>query len=198
MLSKVKISKRWYLFGRTPRRFLWCWSSFYYCYSSFVDMFHSHFLFGIIPHPFVDYRQVFRPILYFQASPWQSDSLHFHFQPFRYLLKASATVLIGHFLPTSAFYLTLLPDIFGTICFIKVSMGAGSYFLESCRGSFWSLKHRHGLSVCLIHSNPQSFIQLNFAFIRVNIAKCLLVAKTLIKSAATLFSSHKNRKQQPN
>ena len=49
-------------------------------------MFHSHFLFGIIPHPSVDYRQVFRPILYFQPSPWQSDSLHFHFQPFRYLL----------------------------------------------------------------------------------------------------------------
>ena len=62
------------------RRFLWCWSSFCCCcYSSFVDVLHSHFLFDIIPHPSVDYRQVFRPILYFQPSPSQSDSRHFHF-----------------------------------------------------------------------------------------------------------------------
>ena len=39
---------------------------------------------------------------------------NFIFQPFRYLLTASATVLSGHFLPTGDFYLTLLPDIFGT------------------------------------------------------------------------------------
>ena len=96
------------------RRFLWCWSSFCCCYSSFVDVLHSHFLFNIIPHPSVDYRQVFRPILYFQPSPSQSDLRHFHFQPFRYLSTANATVLSGHFLPTGVFYLTLLPNIFGT------------------------------------------------------------------------------------
>ena len=121
------------------RRFLWCWSSFCCCYSSFVDVLHSHFLFDIIPHPSVDYRQVFRPILYFQPSPSQSDLRHFHFQPFRYLSTANATVLSGHFLPTGVFYLTLLPDIFGIPnilaqpAFIKVSLGAGSYFFESCR-----------------------------------------------------------------
>ena len=37
------------------------------------------FFFDIIPHPSVDYRQVFRPILYFQPSPSQSVSSHFHF-----------------------------------------------------------------------------------------------------------------------
>ena len=62
-----------------PSGFLWCWSSFCCCYSSFVDVLHSHFLFDIIPHPSVDYRQVFRPILYFQPSPSQSDSWHFQF-----------------------------------------------------------------------------------------------------------------------
>ena len=66
----------------------------------------------------------------------------FIFQPFRYLLTASATVLSGHFLPTGVFYLTLLPDIFGIPnilaqpAFIKVSLGAGSYFFESCRASY--------------------------------------------------------------
>ena len=186
------------------RRFLWCWSSFCCCYSSFVDVLHSHFLFDIIPHPSVDYRQVFRPILYFQPSPSQSDSRHFHFQPFRYLLTASATVLSGHFLPTGVFYLTLLPDIFGIPnilaqpAFIKVSLGAGSYFFESCRASYWSSKHTPGPSVCLIHSNPQSFMHLKFVFIHINTAKVLLVAKTLVRSAATLFSNHENIKQQPN
>ena len=94
-------------------RFLWCWSSFCCC-SSFVIFLHSHFLFDIIPHPSVVYRQVFRPILYFQSSLSQSDSQHFHFSPFSYLFSTSATVLSGHFLPTSFFYLMLLPNIFGT------------------------------------------------------------------------------------
>ena len=151
MLSKVKISKRWYLFGRTPRRFLWCWSSFYYCYSSFVDMFHSHFLSGIIPHPSVDYRQVFRPILYFQPSSWQSDSLHFYFQPFRYLLKASATVLSGHFLPTSVFYLTLLPDIFGTISFYQGFNGSWQLLSWKLQG-FILILETQTRSFCLFDS----------------------------------------------
>ena len=117
---------------------------------------------------------------------------------FSFSSTASATVLSGHFLPTGIFYLTLLPNILAQPAFIKVSLGAGSYFLESCRASYWSLKHRPSPSVCLIHSNPQSFIHLKFVFIHVNIAKVLLVVKTLIRSAATLFSSHENIKQQPN
>ena len=60
-------------------RFLWCWSSFCCCYSSFFNVIHSHFLFDIIPHPSMDYHQLFRPILYFQPSPLQSDLWHFHF-----------------------------------------------------------------------------------------------------------------------
>ena len=109
-------------------RFLRCWlSSLFCCCSSFVIFFHSHFLFDIIPHPSVDSHQVFTTILYFQPSPSQSDWRHFHFQLFRYLLTASATVLSGHFLPTGVFYLTLLPDIFAQPAFIKASLGAGSY-----------------------------------------------------------------------
>ena len=113
------------------RGFLWCWLSSSFCRcSSFVVFLHSHFLFDVIPHPSVDYRHVFRPILYFQHSPSKSDSRHFHFEPFRYILTASATVLSGHFLPPSVFYLTLLPEIFGTPAFIKASLGTGSYSLK--------------------------------------------------------------------
>ena len=50
----------------------------------------------------------YKPILYFQPSPSQSDSWRFHFQPFRYLLTASATVLSGHFLPSGNFCLAFL------------------------------------------------------------------------------------------
>ena len=60
------------------RRLLWCWSSFCRCCSSFVVFLYSHFLFDIIPHPSVDYLQVFKPILYSQPSPSQSDSWTFH------------------------------------------------------------------------------------------------------------------------
>ena len=100
---------------------------------------------------------------------------------FSFSSTASATVLSGHFLPTGVFYLTLLPDIFGTTCFYQGFPGSRQLFLEICRASYWSSKHRPGPSVCLIHSNPQSFIHLKFVFIHVNIAKVLLVVKTLIK-----------------
>ena len=115
------------------RGFLWCWLSSSFCRcSSFVVFLRSHFLFDIIPHPSMDYHHIFRPILYFQPSPSKSDLQHFHFQPFRYLLTASATVLRGHFLPTSVFYLTLLPDIFGTTCIYQGFSGNRQLFLENC------------------------------------------------------------------
>ena len=122
----------------------------------------------------------------------------FIFRPFHYLLTASATVLSGHFLPTDVFYLTLLPDIFGTSCSYQNFLGSRQLFLESRRASYWPSKHRPSPSFCLIHSNRQSFIHLKFVFMHVNIAKVLLVVKTLIRSAATLFSNHENIKQQPN
>ena len=109
---------------------------------------------------------------------------------FSFSSTASATVLSGHFLPTGVFYLTLLPNIFGTTCFYQGLPGSRQFFLEVCRASYWSSKHRPSPSVCLIHSNPQCSIHLNFVFIHVNIAKVLLVVKILIRSAATLFSSH--------
>ena len=91
-----------------------------------------------------------------------------------------------------------IPNILAQPAFIKVSLGAGSYFFETCRASYWSSKQRPGPSVCLIHSNPQSSIHLSFVFMHINIAKVLLMGKTLIRSAATLFSNNENIKQQPN
>ena len=183
------------------RRFLWCWSSFCCCYSSFVHVLHSHFLFDIVPHPFVDYCQIFRPILYTQPSPLQSDSRHFHFLSSYCKRYGFEWAICTHrpflsYAPSKHFWHIL--DILIQPAFIKVVLGAGSYFHESCRASYWSSKHRPSSSVYLIHSNPQSFIHLKFLFMHVKIVKVLLVVKTLIRSAATLFSSHENIKQQPN
>ena len=89
-----------------------CWCSSFHFWSSFCShllMFFIHiFAFQRLPRPSADYRRGLHPILYFQPGAWQSDSGHFHFQPFRYLLTASATVLNGRFLPTGVFCLTLL------------------------------------------------------------------------------------------
>ena len=189
------------------QRFLWCWSSFC-CYSLFVNVFHSHFLFDIMPHPSVDYRQVFRPILYFQPSPSQSDSRHFHFSTIplssyreRYGFEW-AFFTHRRFLPYApSQHFWHIPNILAQPAFIKVLPWAGSYFLESCRASYWSSKHRPDPSVCLIHSNPQSFIHLKFVFMHVNIAKVFTCGKNFdkkYKSEAKLFSSHENIKQQPN
>ena len=84
---------------------------------------------------------------------------------------ASATVLSGYFLPTGIFYLTLLPNIFATTCFYQGLPGCWQFFHEVWRASYWSSKPRPSPSVCLIHSNRQSFIHLKFVFIHVNIAK---------------------------
>ena len=114
--------------------FFICWCSSFCCCSSFVNFLHSHFLFDISPYPSVDYHQVFTPILYFQPSPSQSDSRHFHFQPFRYLLTASATVLSGHFLPTGIFYLALLHRHLTSV--YQGFTGSRQFFLEVCRASY--------------------------------------------------------------
>ena len=103
---------------------------------------------------------------------------------------------VGIFYPQAFFTLRSFTDIL--TCVYQGFPGSRQFFLEVCRASYWSSKHRPGPSVCLIHSNPQSFIHLKFVFMHVNIAKVLLVVKTLIRSAATLFSSHENIKQQPN
>ena len=140
---------------------------------------------------------------FWTSSPAHCRVIHntFIFNHSVIFLPRVATVLSGHFLPTGIFYLTLLPDIFGTNCFYEGFPGSRQLFLEICRASYWSSKHKPGPSVCLIHSNPLSYIHLKFLFIHVNIAKVFTCGENFDKkyrSVATPFSSHENIKQQPN
>ena len=136
-----------------------------------------------------------RPVKVSTSSELYPD---YFWLPFLFHLPRALRFWVGIFYPQAFFTLRSFPTFLEQPAFIKVSLGAGSYFLESCRASYWSSKHRSGPSVCLIHSNPQSFIHLSFVFMLINIAEVLLMVKTLIRSAATLFISHENIKQQPN
>ena len=197
------------------RRFLWCCSSFC-CYSSFVDVFH------FVVVSLFDFQATLpcrrHSTLAFQTCEglhqlWALPQLLFI--AFFFHLPQALRFWVGIFYPhTGVFYLMFFPNIFGTSqhfwhisdilaqpTFTKVLLGAGSHFLESCRASYWSSKHRPGPSLYLIQSNPQSFIHLTFLFMHVNIAKVFTCGENFDKkyrSAAKLISNHENIKQQPN
>ena len=132
----------------------------------YVMLFFS-LLFNVIPHPSVDYRPVFTSILYFQPSPSQSDSWHFHFQPFRdlrlqFLLRALRFWVVI-FYPQVFFILRFFIDILPA--FIKAPLGAGSSSLKFAGlHTDWSSKHRRDPSAFFIHSNPQSSYSERFSF----------------------------------
>ena len=161
----------------------------------FILLLFFSLLFDIIPHPPVDYRRGFYTPFYTFSPAHRRvirNSLFNHS-----VLAASATALSEHFLPTGIFYVTLLPDIFGTTCFYQGFPGSRKLFLEICRTSYWSSKQKPAPSVCLIHGNSQSFIHLKFVFIHVNIANVFTCVENFDKeyrSAATLFISHENIK----
>ena len=162
------------------------------CFSSFTFFFRHH------PSPFCGLSRGFYAHFVLSARPIAEWFATLSFSTIPLSSYCERYSFEWAFLTHSVFYLTLLRNIFGATCFYQGFPGSRQLYLETCWASYWSSKHRSSPSVCLIHSNPQSFIHLKFVFIHVNIAKVLLVVKTLIRSAATLFSSHENIKQQPN
>ena len=70
---------------------------------------------------------------------------------FHHIFTTSATVLSGIFYPQVFFTLRSFPT-FSTTCFYQGFPGSWQFFLEGCRASHWSLKHRPGPSVCLNHT----------------------------------------------
>ena len=125
----------------------------WFCCHLSMFLIHIYFSTWSLSFPWAIAR--FTPNLYFQPSPTQSDSRHFHFQPFQDLLTASATVLSWRFLSTGVFYLTLLHRHFDSTSIYQGFPGSRQFFTEVCRASYWSSKHRSGPSVCLIHRTPE-------------------------------------------
>ena len=158
---------------RTSRRFLWCWLLFHF-WSSFCccSSFRFQATFPCHRHSNLA-SQACEGLHQLWALP-QLLLIVFSFSS-----TASATVLSEYFLPTGVFYLTAVPDIFGTTCFYQGLPGSRQFFPEVFRASCWSSKHRLGPSVCLIHNNPQFF---DSVLDRIRLAS---------RSATTLISNHK-------
>ena len=129
------------------QKFLRCWSSFCCCcYSSFVDVLYSHFLFdiiarGLLPGFWTRFGLSAQPIAeWFVTLSFFNHSVIF--------LPRALRFWVGIFYPQALFTLcsfpTFLscsqhiwqtPNILAQPAFIKVSLGASSYFFESCRTS---------------------------------------------------------------
>ena len=101
------------------------------CCSSFVNVLHSHFLFGIIPHPSVDYRRgCYTP--FYTFSPAHCRVIHdtFIFNHSVIFLPRALRFWVGIFYPQVFFTLHSFPAFWAQPAFIKACLGAGSYFLK--------------------------------------------------------------------
>ena len=138
-------------------------------------------------------------------SPAHRRVIHdtFIFNHFVIFLPLALRFWVGIFYPQAFFTLPYFSTFLAQPAFIKTSLGAGSYSLKFAGFYTDPQKNRPGPSVCLIDSNPQYSMHLKFVFIHVNIAKFLLVVKTLIKyidqqpNYSAAMKIHENMKQQP-
>ena len=130
------LGEGWYLLGRTCAGFCDVDLHFVVVILHFSMLFiHIFFLTSSLTLPWTN-TSFLGPFCTFSPAHCRVICDTFIFQPFRYLLTASAMVLSGHFLPTGVFYLTLLPNIFGTTCFYQGFPGSRQLFLEICRASY--------------------------------------------------------------
>ena len=148
--------------------------SLFCCCSLFVVF--LHFISRLLYHVTGTPPWLFRPVKSSTSSDLCPDYFWLHF---RFHLLQGLWFWVGIFYPQALFTLRSFTDILA--CVYQGFPGSWKFFLEVCRATYWSSEHRPGLSVCLIHSNPQSLIYLKFVFIHVNIAKVLFAVKTLIK-----------------
>ena len=65
-------------------------------------------------------------------------------------------------------------------CVYRGLPGSWKFFLEVCRASYWSWKHRPGPSVCLIHINPQSSYSKRLSFKSYHISSWIACSESLI------------------
>ena len=144
-----------------------CWCSSFCC--CIFIWFSGSFTMSPALHP--GFSGLWRPPTALRSTPTTSDCLFFFIYHERYGFEWAFFTHRRFLAYAPSRHFWHIPNILAQPVFIKVLLGAGSYFFESCRASYWSSKHRPGPSVCLIHSNPQSFIHLKFVFIHVNIAK---------------------------
>ena len=129
----------------------YCCCSFLICQCS--SFYFIHFQATLPCH---QHSWLLRPVKAFTSSELYPD---YFWLPFLFHLPGALRFWVGMF-----FFFFIYRDHYGfewATCFYQGFPGSRQLFLEICRASYWSLKHRTSSSVCLIHSNPQCFIHLN-------------------------------------
>ena len=148
--------------GEPPRRFFWCLvvvvlhfilificrCSSFRCCCSFTFAFQHH------PSLFRGLSSGFYTHFILSAQPipeWFAILSFFNFSVI--FLPWALRFWVGVFYTQVLFTLCSFTDIL--TCVYQGFPGSWQFFLEVFRASYWSLKHRPGPCVCLIHSNPQ-------------------------------------------
>ena len=165
MNNKAKNSQRWYFAWENLRGGFCCIfilllmffiSFLIFIFLSFVDFLHSHFAFRHHPspfrrlspgflHPFYTFSQAHRRLI--------RDTFIFNYSVI--FLPRALRFWVDVFYPQAFFYLTLLHRYFWLNLHLSRSPRSRQFFLEVCRASYWSSKHRPDPSVCSILSNLQ-------------------------------------------
>ena len=153
---------------------------------SFVDIFVLHFVVAFcLPWTIAGFLHPF-----YTFSPTHRRMIQVTF--ILTFLRSSFTVLlrvlwnwVGIFYPQAFFTLRSFTDIL--TCVYQGFPGSQQFFLEVCRASYWSSKHRPGPSVCLIHSNPQSSYSERFSFKFYHILSWIACGESLIYLLLTRF-----------
>ena len=172
-----------------------CCSSFLCCVFILLlylhlSMFFILLLFLLIafrrhPSPFRGLSPGFlHPILYFQPGPSQTDSRHFHFLTIP-SCRECYSLEWPFFTPQAFFTLRSFTDIL--TCVDQGFPESCQFFLEVCRASYWSSKHRPGPFVYLIHSNPQTSYSERFRFKLYHILAWIAYGESLIYLLLTHF-----------
>ena len=126
-------------------------------------------------HPFYSYSPAHRRVI--------RDTFIFNHSVI--VLSRALRPWVGIFYPQAFFTLHSFTDISTWI--YQAFPGSRQFFLDVCRASYWSSKHRLGPSVCLIHSNPQSTHSERFSFKFYHIVSWIACGESLIYLLLTRF-----------
>ena len=128
-IVKMFSPKQWYFPGRTSGDF--CDADLHFVFILHLSMFFIHIFFSTssLTLPWIINRFL-EPFCTFSPTHRRVICDAFIFQPSRYLLTASATVFEWAFFTHKHFLPYAPSQHLGTTCFIKASLGAGSYSLK--------------------------------------------------------------------
>ena len=120
-----------------------------------------HFISRVLCHVTGTPPWFLRPVNASTSSELYPD---YFWLPLLFHLPRALRFWVSVFYPQAFFTLRSFTDIFDSTCVYQDLPGSRQFFLEVCRASYWSSKHRPGPSVCLIHSNPLSSYSEEFIF----------------------------------